>query len=129
MALQGEIDGVEKDAIVRGMRNVSVTGVGTSGGSRNKEFLRIWVTTRLKLLMTIVCTVSLVLIEWDEILHASQKGPSEEIVLNNDPLITMHVPPRMIYYTETVEFVQIARSLCSDAEKQHYRAIATEERP
>ena len=49
---------------------------------------------------------------------------------NNDPLITMRIPLRMLYYSETVEFVQTAWHLCSElkeAEKQPALAFATKE--
>ena len=66
----------------------------------------------------------------DNPFRMDEQGPTEEIILNNDPLITMHIPLRMMYYSETVEYVQTAWRLCSElkeAEKQQALAVATKE--
>jgi len=63
-------------------------------------------------------------------MDTGKQDPTEEIILNNDPLITMHIPLRMMYYSETVEFVQTAWRLCSElkeAENQQALAVATKE--
>jgi len=63
-------------------------------------------------------------------MDASEPAATEEIILNNDPLITMHIPRRMVYYSETVEFIQTAWRLCSElkeAEKQQTAAVATQQ--
>ena len=63
-------------------------------------------------------------------MDTGKPGPTEEIILNTDPLITMHIPLRMVYHSETVEFVETAWRLCSElkeAEKQRAVAVATKQ--
>jgi len=63
-------------------------------------------------------------------IDAGTPAAAEQNILNNDSLITIHIPRRMVHYSKTVEFIQTASRLCSElkeAENQHAVTIAIQQ--